>query len=177
MSIFDIMPIEPLKSFADKVPSAIFVLAISYLSIRLIQSLVSIALRTARLTRPMQDILLSLLSTVLWIGLIALVFQSLGLNQIALALSGSVAIIGIFIATGANKLVSDILAGIFLARNHDFRIGQHIKITEVEGKIYSLDSRKVRVLGDDDTIYVIPNTKFDENVWQLLPEKKPKEEK
>jgi small-conductance mechanosensitive channel len=177
MNILDIIPIESFKAFVDKLPNALFVLAVSYLSIRIIQVFASLALRTARLTRPMQDILLSILSTILWLGLIALVFQSLGLNQIALALSGSVAIIGIFIATGANKLVSDILAGIFLARNRDFRIGQYIKITEVEGKIYSLDSRKVRVLGKDDTIYIIPNTKFDENVWQLLPEKTAKEEK
>jgi small conductance mechanosensitive channel len=175
MNLLDILPIEQVSAFVDKLPNALFVFAIGYVSLRLIQSLASVALKTARLTRPMQDILISVLSTILWIGLIALLFQTLGLNQIAIALSGSVAIIGIFIATGANKLVSDILAGIFLARNRDFKIGQKIKIAEVEGQIYSLDSRKVRVLAADDTLYVIPNTKFDETIWQITPETPKKE--
>lgn len=175
MNILDIIPIDQVTSFAQRLPNAIFVLALSYLCIRLIQGFVGVTLKTARLTRPMQEILLSTLSTVLWIGLIALVLQSLGLNQIAIALSGSVALIGIFIATGANKLVSDVLAGLFLARNRDFVIGRKIKIVDVEGKIYSLDSRKVRILDDNDTVFVIPNTKFDENVWQIMPESPKKE--
>lgn len=170
MNIIDILPVDHLRTFADRLPNALFVLALSYIALRLIQALAVVALKTARINRPMQDILISTISTVLWIGLIALVFQSLGLNQIAIALSGSVAIIGIFIATGASKLVSDVLAGLFLARNRDFKIGQKIKMNEVEGQIYSLDSRKVRILGANDTVYVIPNTKFDENIWEIMPE-------
>jgi small-conductance mechanosensitive channel len=59
------------------------------------------------------------------------------------------------------------VAGVFLARNRDFKLGQDIKIDQVEGEITSLDSRKVRIIGKNGQIYVIPNTKFDELIWEV----------
>jgi small-conductance mechanosensitive channel len=160
--------------FIDRLPGVILTLFFGYIGIHILQSLFTIALRTARVTKAMQDILHSTIATLLWIVLIALTFQSLGLNQIAIALSTSVAVIGFGVASGATKLVSDILAGLFLAKNRDFRIGQRIKMTDLEGQIHSLDIRKVRVLGDDGTLYIIPNTKFDEQTWQTVPAKENK---
>jgi small-conductance mechanosensitive channel len=161
----------PLEVVVPKLPNTILTLVIGFLAVRFLQWLFGFALRATHATKPMQDILQATVGVVLWIGVIALIFQSLGLNQIAIALSGSVAVIGLGIATGANKLVSDILAGLFLAKSRDFKIGQIIKIAEVEGRIHSLDSRKVRILGDDNMLYIIPNTKFDEQVWHIFPSK------
>ncbi len=150
-----------------RLPTAIVTFLAGFLVLQLLQSLFKLVMHTTRVAKAMQEILQSAVSIVLWVGVVALTLQALGLSQIAIALSGSVAIIGLGIATGANKLVSDILAGLFLANNRDFRIGQHIKIAEVEGRIHSLDSRKVRILGDDGTLFIVPNTKFDELTWQI----------
>lgn len=159
-----------IQTLATRLPNALLVLVIGFLVIQFILMIMRLALEAGRVTRAMREILLSVAATLLWIGVIALVFQSLGLNQIAIALSGSVAIIALGVATGANKLVADIFAGLFLARNRNFKIGQQVKIGDVEGKIHSLDSRKVRILGKSGHLYVIPNAKFDDEIWQVTPE-------
>lgn len=166
------LPVVEVQSVIARIPNAVLTLLFGYVCIRFLQALLRVALKTARVTKAMQQIVMQAVSVILWVGLLALVLQSLGLNQLAIALSGSIAIIGIGIASGANKLVSDVVAGLFLARNRDFKIGERIKLAEAEGQIHSLDARKVRILGDDGTLYIIPNTKFDEQMWHILPDKK-----
>lgn len=161
-----------LELVAHRLPVAILTFLAGAIAVSILQGFFALALKTARVNKPTQEILQPTVGLVLWIGVIALVCQSLGLNQIAIALSGSIAVIGFGIATGANKLVSDILAGLFLARNRDFKIGQVIKIGDAVGQIHSLDSRKVRLLGSDGTLHIIPNTKFDEQPWEIVPSKK-----
>jgi small-conductance mechanosensitive channel len=163
--------INHFESFLSRLPNVILTLVFGYLAIQVLLALFGIALRAARVTKAMEGILHSTVNALLWVGVIALIFQSLGLNQIAIAISGSVALIGVAVATGANKLISDVVAGLFLAKNRDFKVGQRIKMAEAEGQIHSLDLRKVRILGDDGNLYIIPNTKFDEQTWQTLPPK------
>lgn len=171
--------VQLLAKYSDllitRLPGALLTLFLGWIFITLIQSVFGLVLQAAKVNKALQQILQPTLGAILWVGVVALVCQSLGLNQIAIALSGSIAIVGIGIASGANKLVSDVLAGLFLARNRDFKIGQHLKIGDVEGQIHSLDSRKVRLLASDGSLHVIPNTKFDEQSWQLLPTKHKKE--
>src|SRR5687767_11353590 len=112
------------QNFINRLPGLVLTLLVGYLAIHVLQGLLSVGLRTMRVTKAMESIIHSSASVILWIGLVALVLQSVGLNQIAIAISGSVAIIGLGIAAGANKLVSDIVAGLFLAKNRDFKIGQ-----------------------------------------------------
>lgn len=162
--------VNGIETVIPRLPSAILLALILYLVVRLLQTILYLSLKTARMNRAMQDIVLSLATIVLWIGAAALVFQSLGLNQIAIALSGSVAIIGLGIATGATKLVADILAGLFLSRTRDFKVGTRIKTSDVDGHIHSLDSRKTRIVTKDGTIFVVPNSKFDDQTWQIFPD-------
>ncbi|HEY1074219.1 MAG TPA: mechanosensitive ion channel domain-containing protein [Patescibacteria group bacterium] len=159
--------LEHVKEAIVRLPGALITLFVSYCFLKLIQAIVAASLRRTKITKPMQGILLSVLSVVLWVGLFSLVFQSLGLNQIAIAISSSLAVIAIGVATGANKVVADISAGVYLARSNDFKIGRQVKIGDLEGQIYSLDSRKVRILKKDDTLAIVPNSKFDELVWEV----------
>ncbi len=173
-SLVNVLPVEKISLVIDRIPTAILTLALSYVAIRIIQAIMILGLRATRVTKTLQSIFIQSASAVLWVGAAALTLQSLGLNQIAIALSGSIAIIGIGLASGANKLVSDIVAGFFLAKNRDFKIGEQIELPEVKGRIQSLDARKVRVLGDDGTLFVVPNTKFDEFTWKIMPKKEDK---
>lgn len=163
---------RPIEYLTPRLPGAFLTLVVGFIFIQFILLLTHTLLRTLRITRSLQDILQSLVAIVLWLGLTALIFQNLGLGRVLLALSGSVAIIGLGIAAGGNKLLADVLAGLSLAKNRNFKIGQRIKIDAVEGQIHSLDVRKVRVLDKNGGLYVIPNTKFDEQIWQILPDKK-----
>lgn len=168
---FESLPIETIGEVIARIPTAILTLLACYIAVRLIQLFLFLGLKTARVTKTLQAMIMQTASVVLWIGASALILQSLGLNQIAIALSGSIAIIGIGLASGANKLVADGVAGFFLAKNRDFKINEYIELPEAKGRIQSLDARKVRILGDNGTIYVIPNAKFDDLTWKILPKK------
>ncbi len=164
----------PIEHFIPKLPGAILTFLVGFVVVQILLMFFSLVLRTLRTTKALEQILEATVAVILWVGLAALVMQSLGLNQVAIALSGSFAIIGIGLASGANKLVADIVAGLFLAKNRNFKIGQRIKIDAIEGKLHSLDARKVRVLGKDGTLFVMPNAKFDDQIWHLLPEEEAK---
>jgi small-conductance mechanosensitive channel len=159
---------DPIIHALPKIPQAILALMVGWLMIRLLHWMFSKVLRIARTPKTLFTIMTSIADVVLWVILIAVVFQSLGLNQVALALSGSVAIIGVAIGTGANSLVQDIITGLFLSRDPDFDVGFVIRTESVEGTIRRIDLRKVRIEDKDGKMHVLPNSNLDRSSWVVL---------
>lgn len=163
--------IEPILKAIPRLPQAILVLVVGWLAIRFFHWLFSKVLRLAKTPKTLFTILTSMAEVVLSLILIAVVFQSLGLGQIALAISGSVAIIGVALGTGANALVQDVIAGLFLSRDPDFDVGFLIKTGEIEGKIIRIDIRKVRIEDKEGKVYVLPNSSLDRASWVVIDRK------
>ncbi len=159
---------NPVIHVLPKLPNAVLALMVGYLALFVIKIMIKWALRLVRVEKAVKQMILSLASVVLWAILLALVFQSLGLPQVALALSGSVAIFGILLASGANFLVSDILSGLFLAKDPDFRIGETIKTADFEGVVERIDLRKIRVRSKDGHLHIIPNSFLDKGQFIVL---------
>lgn len=175
---------DVLNSFADpvakalpKLPVAILAFAVGVLILHLVLWIIENILSVARTPRALHNIISSITQVLLWVILIAAVFQSLGLTQVALTLSGSVAILGVALGAGANALVQDIIAGLFLARDNHFDVGMRIKTGDVEGVIRRIDVRKVRIEDDAGNIHVLPNSSLDKISWTLLAEKSVKKNK
>jgi small conductance mechanosensitive channel len=125
-------------------------------------------LRVARTPRTLHDIIISISRVVMWVILIAIIFQSIGLPQVALALSSSLAIVGVALGAGANGLVQDVISGLFLARDQDFDTGFRIKSGDIEGIIKRVDIRKVRIEDSKGCIHVVPTSSFDKTSWVVL---------
>ncbi len=159
---------EPIIRTLPKLPQALLALGVGIIVLYTLQFIFEKILRVARTPRTLFDILTSISRVVLWVILIAAIFQSLGLNQIAFALSGSVAILGVAIGAGANSLVQDIIAGLFLARDRDFDVGFRIKTGEIEGRIRRIDMRKVRIEDAKGKVHVLPTSMFDKSSWSVL---------
>lgn len=164
-----------LKAFADPIlkalpalPKAIIAFVIGYIFVFIIGKIIKSGLKYVKTTQAVRQIITSMMNVVLWTILLALVFQSLGLSQVALALSGSVALFGILLASGANFLVSDILSGIFLAKDPDFKIGEMIKTTDFEGRVEFIDLRKVRLRDKDGHLHIVPNSVLDRTQFVVL---------
>lgn len=159
---------EPILRALPRLPQAILALAVGYLVLKFLKWVLEKSLRWVKAPRSLVDIINSIAGVVLWVILIAVVFQSLGLNQVALAFSGSVAILAVAVGAGANALVQDIIAGLFLARDRDFDVGYRIKTADIEGVIRRIDVRKVRIEDDDGRISVLPTSTFDRSNWMVL---------
>lgn len=159
---------DPVLRALPKIPHAILTLLVGIILIHFFLWLLERILRVARTPRTLHDILSSIVQVLLWVILIAAIFQSLGLTQVALTLSGTLAIAGVAIGAGANAMVQDIIAGLFLARDRDFDVGYTIKVGDVEGVIRHIDIRKVRVEDSKGKVHVLPTSNFDKSSWVVL---------
>ncbi len=151
-----------------RLPQVLVTFLIGYLCIIVIGWVMVASLKVARVPRALIAILKSLASIILWVILVAQLLRILGLSQIAITLSGSLLVIGLAIANGAQLLVSDVISGLFLARDPDFGIGYHIKVDDVDGIVEAIDIRRIRIRTKEGTLYIIPNSVLDKEKWHLI---------
>lgn len=160
--------INPIKNYLPKLPPVIISLILGIILIKVLAGLAKYFLRVARVPKALSSILLSLLVIVLWILLFAEMARELGMTSVAITVSGSLVVLGLALSNGATVLTSDIIAGVFLAKDRDFEIGYKVKIGEIEGIVQSIDVRKVRIIDDKGILHVIPNANIDKSGWTVL---------
>lgn len=83
------------------------------------------------------------------------VLQNLDVNIAPLLTS--VGILGVAIGFGAQQLIRDFLAGIFITIEDQYGIGDVIETSEVVGTVESMGLRITRVRADDGTIWYLRN--------------------
>lgn len=72
-------------------------------------------------------------------------------------LLASVGVVGIAIGFGCQQLIRDFLAGIFIAIEDQYGIGDVIQTSEVIGTVEYVSLRITRVLGEDGTLWYLRN--------------------
>ncbi len=147
------------------IAGAIAIILGGSLAISITNRVIGAAARRAHVKAAMIDLMLASITGAGWILIVAGVLQSLGLNQIALAVGGSISLVALGIATAASGNLGDIIAGIFLASDPDFGNGFTIKSGEIEGVIERIDLRKTRIRATDGKLHVVPNKKIEGDVW------------
>ncbi len=155
-----------------KLPEFIVALLFGYLIIYLFLHLVRLLIGLFNLPSALVSIIYSLASVIIWILFSAYLLRTIGLSSLAITLSGSLLVLGLALANGSGILVSDVISGLFLAKDPDFEIGYRIKAGDTEGVIESIDIRKVRIRQDDGTLTVVPNSMIDKDRWQIIAKTK-----
>ena len=109
--------------------------------------------RAARL-RTFQPMLRTALLTVI-VAVVALTALSeLGVN-IAPLLAGA-GIIGIAIGFGSQKLVQDLITGLFLLLENAVQVGDAVTVSGLSGVVEHLSIRTIRLRAGDGSIHIIP---------------------
>jgi len=159
---------QPIVNFWPKIPAVILGLIIGIFIIKILTGILARALRYSRLPKALSGIITSLVVIVMWVLLLSEVARQLGMSGLAITISGSIVILGLSLASGASGLTSDIISGIFLARDEDFELGYRIKVGNVEGVVQKVDIRKIRIIDDDGNVHVYPNAKLDKDGWEII---------
>lgn len=159
---------QPIKNFIPKIPTVILTLIVGYLAIKILLTVLIRALKFSKLPKALINLMVSLSSIVMWVILLAELARQIGMGSLAVTISGSLAVFALALATGASALASDILAGIFLARDSDFEIGYRIKVGDVEGIVQQVDIRKIRIIDDKGKVIILPNAKLDKDGWEVI---------
>ncbi len=150
----------------------LFDLLVGILTIRILVRVVRLVLKATQIQTGLRYVITSIIETLLWIFLIIILLQELGLTGIIVFFTGSIAAIGLAMAMGGSTLVSDIVAAIFLARDRDFNVGDEVIVGDsakpAQGVIVSMDARRIRLRDDEDILHVVPNSQVERNQWTIL---------
>ncbi len=153
-----------------KIPTAIIVLLAGYILIKLTASFTKVALGWTRWPIGLQEIMRTIIRIILWVLIMITILQILGLSNVALALTGSLAILLLGFSSGISSTVSDLMAGLQLANDKDFKVGYKVKAgnQKTVGIIREMDIKKIRIEDDSGHLHVIPNSDIEKNEWVVL---------
>ena len=160
--------VNPIKAILPKLPPLILSLILGIIIVVLLAGLAKYFLKIARVPKALANIILSLLTIILWILLFSELAREMGMTSVAITVSGSLIVLGLALSNGATSLTSDIIAGVFLAKDRDFEIGYKVKIGDIEGLVQSIDVRKVRIIDEDGKLHIVPNANIDKSGWTIL---------
>lgn len=163
-----------INGWAHRLPNALLTLLAGFIVIRLISMIASWIIGFIRMPKGLKGIIISLLDTLLTVFLVIVTLQSLGLNNLALVFSAMVAATGIAIGNGSVTLISDIIAGVALARDNDFSVGDIVRAGEekTEGEIVSMDMRRTRIRSKTGRLHSIPNSVIERKEYVLVAKKR-----
>jgi moderate conductance mechanosensitive channel len=102
--------------------------------------------------------LLPMMRTALFI-IIAMVVVLTGLSELGVntaPLLASASIFGVALGFGSQKLVQDLITGIFLLMENAMQVGDWVTLAGVSGTVEYLSIRTVRLRGGDGSLYTVP---------------------
>ncbi|MCR5789127.1 MAG: mechanosensitive ion channel family protein [Lachnospiraceae bacterium] len=140
--------------------SACFVIIlISFLLFRLFEHIVSLiaAVFGSRVV-TMMKLCLSLIRAAVVLIVILYCLFLMGIN--ATRLLASAGIMSVVVGLGAQSLVGDLLAGIFIVMEGSVHVGDYILINEVRGKVIDIGLRTTRYEDDNQNIRIICNNEM-----------------
>jgi moderate conductance mechanosensitive channel len=109
--------------------------------------------RVARLTTVLPMLRTALILTIVTVvGLTAL--SQIGVN-IAPLLAGA-GIVGIAVGFGSQKLVQDVVTGMFLLLENAMQVGDFVTVSGLSGTVENLSIRTIRLRAGDGSVHIIP---------------------
>jgi small conductance mechanosensitive channel len=159
-----------IKELTQVLPIALFDLLVGALFIRLFIRALRLAMRATKMQQGLQSIAVSVVEIVLWMILATTLLKEVGLGGVIIFLTGSVAAIALVMAAGGSTLISDIIAGLFLAGDSDFNIGDEVIVGETPtlGTIESMDARRTRIRDSKGILHVLPNSLIERKEWVVM---------
>lgn len=118
-----------------------------------------------------EDTILNLLENVakgiLWFSAILVTLSILGLSEIAAALGTAAGFIALGVSFALKDVLSDTVAGIYLAKDPDFNNGYKVEVDGTKGEIKDVGLRKSRIELEDGNLRVLNNSDV-EKKWTLI---------
>jgi moderate conductance mechanosensitive channel len=111
------------------------------------------AARAARLRTLLPLLRTTLLITILIVGGM-MVLSEIGVN-IGPLLAGA-GIVGVAVGFGSQKLVQDLITGIFLLLENAMQVGDAVTVSGLTGTVENLSIRTIRLRAADGSVHVIP---------------------
>ncbi|HOF89404.1 MAG TPA: mechanosensitive ion channel, partial [Armatimonadota bacterium] len=113
---------------------------------------------SARRVATLHGLLTSALSYLVYFVAIILTLFVVGVTWKGLApLLGAASVLGLAIGFGAQKLVRDVITGLFILGEGQFDVGDWVTIGAVTGRVAEIGLRVTRIIDEQGRLYVIAN--------------------
>jgi len=156
--------------YAARLPIVLVVLFIGWIVINRYSAFIRKVLVKAKIEPIIINLVVSVAVAVGWVVCISVVFSVLGLNSIAVAVSGSVGLVALGLASSASNVVGDLYGGISLISDKSVRVGVRIRTAGVEGRVVGMSIRKLKLQDDAGNIHIIPNKTVDSGTIVVIAE-------
>ncbi|MDR0433256.1 MAG: mechanosensitive ion channel family protein [Bifidobacteriaceae bacterium] len=111
--------------------------------------------RRAARARTARSVLRSLVTVVVWVVAAALILERLGVNVAVLVTS--IGVVGVGLGLGAQTLIKDMIAGLFMIVEDQYGIGDVIDIGPATGRVVNVSLRVTTLEDDDGVLWYVPN--------------------
>ena len=95
---------------------------------------------------------------IVWIAALLMILPEFGLN-ITAVLAG-VGVVGLAVGMAARDIVSDFISGLFIILENQYRIGDTIKVVNIEGEVKEITLRRTIIKDKEGLFHSIPNSKI-----------------
>lgn len=159
-------------TYGPRIIRAVLFAIVGVILIRLLSYLFERILGYVKFSFGLKEILQIIVQGILWVLLGIGTLQILGLTNIALTVGALAAAFSFGISQGISPTVKDLLSGLQLSSDRDFRVGDKVivgsKDERAEGYILEMDVKKTRIIDKHGNLHVVPNAVVDDNEWILL---------
>lgn len=119
-----------------------------------------------------EETILNLLETVvkglLWFSAALITLSILGFGEIAAALGTAAGFVALGVSFALKDVLSDTVAGIYLAKDPDFNNGDNVEVDGVEGEIKDVGLRKTRINLEEGNLRIINNSDVEKKWTKII---------
>ena len=140
----------------DKLLSAVLVLAIGLLAIRLVMNLVKRTLKKSRLEKAAHTLIISLARVAMYILLGLSVASALGIDVTGVVALASVLTLALSLAL--QNMLTNVIGGFTILSTHPFSSGDYVEIAGQSGTVEEINMTYTRLATPDNKHVSIPNS-------------------
>ena len=155
-SISDIPIIDTVYQFIPKVLECIAIGFLAYLIIKVVQFLVEKAFSHSKGGITAAKLFSSFAKYVIALIALIMMLSALGVNTTALV--ASVGILALIIGLGAQSLIADVIAGLFIVFEGEYKVGDIIVIDGWRGTVLEIGIRSTRIVDAGGNVKIINNS-------------------
>jgi small-conductance mechanosensitive channel len=164
---------ETVRRFSEKLAVAIpnLLAGLVFLALALVG--IKIVLRIARASlhrlypaeqRLIADLVVTVLSVLLWFAVALGFLNIVGFGEIAASLGTATGFIALGVSYALSEMIEDTVAGVYLLRDPDFNVGDRVETGAGTGRVVAIELRKSRIETDDGNRVVVANRSI-ESKW------------
>ncbi|NCD05038.1 MAG: mechanosensitive ion channel [Spirochaetia bacterium] len=143
-------------SFLKNFISAILVLIIGWIALKIVVSIIKKTLRRSKkLSELFQDYIIKIVKILCWVVLLVTVLAQLGINMAPMI--AGLGITGVVLGLALKDSISNFFAGFMIIINQLFRKGDYVQLGSLAGTIKSMDLMSVRLSTPDGKNITVSN--------------------